>query len=274
MTQKSRPITIGILFSENASLADGLFSYFQTHPEFASHFQVRAAFTNHAPSIVKRNITHNSIRGYRVFSKKYSFLWTPGWCDVEQFAHENHVSYQEFLLHDELRRKYFMDHVRYSLTLHRTPTYSSTPVDIVICAGFDLLLPDEFIQHFGNIIKEHPADLSILDENGKSKFAGHGKIAVSKVIHAEEKKTRSTIHLIEPMKGINEGRILCIGPSIKIPKKKESATIPELQNLMDSECATPALVKALRLILEGRIELPRKLSLGKRPSTKHQQQHS
>ncbi len=119
--------------------------------------------------------------------------------------------------------------------------------DIIIHSGFMLIVTEPYLSHFKHrILNVHPADLSILDEKGRRKYAGLH--VVEKAFEAGESATRSTIHLVT--EGVDEGPIVTISEPLAI----EPGISPKAhQEKMKWACDGPAFQRALELIADGRV---------------------
>lgn len=101
-----------------------------------------------------------------------------------------------------------------------------------------------FLGAFPNrVLNVHPADLSILDENGERKYVGDD--AVSRAIENGETVTRSTIHLMDELE--DHGPILYISEGLEVGDR----TPEEQQELMKEKCDGPAYRKTLNLLSRG-----------------------
>lgn len=84
-------------------------------------------------------------------------------------------------------------------------------VDVIAYAGYMSIATQVLINAFLGV-NVHPADLTIVDKNGKRKYTGDH--AVRDAILAGEKKLRSTTHIVEPI--VDYGRILMVSRSIYV----------------------------------------------------------
>lgn len=83
------------------------------------------------------------------------------------------------------------------------------PIDLIVLAGYMRIISAPLLKRFENrIINIHPADLTVLDNNGKRKYVGPH--AVYEALRQGEARTRSSI--IAVTEGIDEGPILGLGP--------------------------------------------------------------
>lgn len=130
-------------------------------------------------------------------------------------------------------------------------------IDLIVLGGYMRLIKEPLLSAFKDkIINVHPADLSILNEDGSRKYIGGN--AVYDAIKTGETKTRSSVILVD--KGEDHGEILTQGPEVKLVPKllekhggKEYAKIHQEGQKEISDW--PALTTALRMIAEGRIKL-------------------
>ena len=119
--------------------------------------------------------------------------------------------------------------------------------DLIMHSGFMLIATEPYLSRFQNkILNVHPADLTILDEQGRRKYAGLH--VVEKAFEAGDTSTRSTIHLVT--EGVDEGPIIALSEPLNITP----GTSPqEHQEKMKGACDGPAYQKALELISGGRV---------------------
>lgn len=83
--------------------------------------------------------------------------------------------------------------------------------DLIICSGWMWIISEPLLSSYaGKIINVHPADLSILSEEGIPKY--RGKNAVEEAILSGERELRSTIHYVS--KVVDCGKIICLSPHI------------------------------------------------------------
>lgn len=83
--------------------------------------------------------------------------------------------------------------------------------DLIICSGWMWIIAEPLLSSYaGKIINVHPADLSIVSEEGIPKY--RGKNAVEKAILSGERELRSTIHYVS--KEVDCGKIICLSPHI------------------------------------------------------------
>lgn len=118
--------------------------------------------------------------------------------------------------------------------------------DIIMLSGFMRLVTEPLLSEYKHrILNVHPADLTILDEQGRRKYTGMD--AVAKAIQVGEKSTRSTIHLVTAE--VDAGPVVVLSDPLPI----EPGVEPKAhQERMKWACDGPAYAKALKLIAEGR----------------------
>ncbi len=81
--------------------------------------------------------------------------------------------------------------------------------DLIICSGWMWIIGDPLLSAYKErMINVHPADLSIIMDDGTPKYRGVD--AVKKAIFAGEGKLRSTIHYVSA--DIDCGEIICVSP--------------------------------------------------------------
>ncbi len=124
-------------------------------------------------------------------------------------------------------------------------------IDIVALAGYMRIVSYPLVEAFEyRIINVHPADLSILGENGKRKYRG-GK-AVENVLAAGEETTRSTVHLVN--QEMDEGKI--IARSKELPLKDYSPSdAKRVQEIQKQKCDWPAYAFSVTSIAQGRVAM-------------------
>ncbi|MCD6477777.1 MAG: hypothetical protein J7K87_02115 [Candidatus Aenigmarchaeota archaeon] len=116
--------------------------------------------------------------------------------------------------------------------------------NVIACSGYMYFLTSVFLNAFPNkVLNVHPADLSILDENGNRKYVGDN--AVRDAMEAGERITRSTIHLMD--EGEDHGPILYISDRLPV----DGRTPEEQQELMKQKCDGPAYRKTLEMLSKG-----------------------
>ena len=117
--------------------------------------------------------------------------------------------------------------------------------DAITCSGYMYFLTDVFLEAYSNrILNVHPADLSILDENGDRKYIGDN--AVRDAMKNREEATKSTIHIMNEI--VDGGPILYMSDELPV----EGRNYKEQQELMKDKCDGPAYKKALELLSMGR----------------------
>lgn len=112
--------------------------------------------------------------------------------------------------------------------------------DLIILSGFMLEITEPLLGYY-TILNVHPADLSILGENGKPKYTGDD--AVTLAINSGEKYTASTIHVVE--KEVDCGRIICISDRLPV---EEGISPRDHQEKMKYLCDGPAYMQALKIL--------------------------
>lgn len=134
-------------------------------------------------------------------------------------------------------------------------------IDLICLVGYMLLATKPLIEKYNNkMINVHPADLSILDEQGKRKYTGDN--AVYDAIKAGEKATRSTVHIVT--EEADQGPILVrskplevTGLTDEILKDEELFRnfADEHQKKQKKECDWPAYRTAVSMIADGRFAI-------------------
>ncbi len=94
-------------------------------------------------------------------------------------------------------------------------------IDLIALAGYWSIVSDPILEAFPDkIINSHPADLSILDKNGKRVYAGtYGSDSIYQAMLRGDKGTKTCIHLVTA--GIDEGEILVTSEPLTFFKEVE-----------------------------------------------------
>lgn len=116
-------------------------------------------------------------------------------------------------------------------------------VDLVLLAGFMLIIPNSFIDTYHKkIVNVHPADLRILGDDKKPKYRGDN--AVVGAFMDGQSEFCSTIHYVDPG-DYDCGEIICVSD----PYKPGDVNDPVLiQGNMKTLCDGPAYQKALEIL--------------------------
>lgn len=139
------------------------------------------------------------------------------------------------LNNQEIRKEYFVEVSR------RIGRFKA---DLLMLSGFMRIITEPILSEYHNrILNVHPANLSILDEEGRRKYIGMD--AVAKAIASGEKETRSTIHLVTA--DLDGGPIVVLSDPLPI---KPGVQPEEHQEQMKWVCDGPAYAKALALTVE------------------------
>lgn len=127
-------------------------------------------------------------------------------------------------------------------------------VDLILCAGFKIIIPDFFIQECKiPIINDHPADLTILNADGTRRYAGSGLDAIARAIQDGKETICSTVHFVE-IGPVDSGRIICQS----LPARLEPNADPEtIRKRIKWICSGQAIDDALRRITRGEVLLPK-----------------
>ncbi len=123
-------------------------------------------------------------------------------------------------------------------------------IDLIVMAGYMKIVNTPLIQKFENkIINVHPADLTILDDQGKRRYIG--KNAVYQALQQGEWRTRSTV--ISVVEAVDEGPILELGPWVPYaetyPVTLEAAKRHQAKQKQLSDI--PACLNVLKRIAKG-----------------------
>jgi len=157
------------------------------------------------------------------------------------------LDYREFI--KERRAKFSDISVRREYFAQAVEKIAKWQPDILMQSGFMLITTAPLLSAYKHrILNVHPADLSVLNEQGRRKYVGMD--AVVKAIQAGEKYTRSTIHLVTAE--VDEGPIVVLSDPLPV----EPGVDPKAhQEKMKWACDGPAYQKALEFIAEGRVWL-------------------
>ncbi len=149
----------------------------------------------------------------------------------------------------EIRLEYDEEAVRLLLECAALHQFS---IDLILLAGYMRLVKAPLLSHF-NIINVHPADLTILDGEGKRKYIGADSVYLA--LQAGETKTSSCVFLVD--EGVDNGPILVTGPSVDYtegyPLTKQKALLHQAKQKVQSDL--PACLTAIKMIAEGRIAI-------------------
>ena len=117
-------------------------------------------------------------------------------------------------------------------------------MDTAAYGGYMLIVTKPLYSSFLGV-NVHPADLAVLDDNGKPAYTGDN--AVKKVIDAGKKTLRSTTHILE--KDVDCGRILMRSRSMLV---NNNETYDQNQERLKEKGDWIIFPKTLELIAEGR----------------------
>jgi folate-dependent phosphoribosylglycinamide formyltransferase PurN len=210
-----KKIKLFVFFSGGAS---GLKYLMENDPNFGILYEVVGGFTDN------KNAT-----GRKLFDDDMSYDFTD-WCADNNCAKKDMV----------MREKYF-DEVIELLEIRS--------IDVILLSGFMLKITPNFIEKYKNmIINVHPADLRVLEENGKPKYTGD--YAVKKAMKAGETRTYSTVHFVTDE--VDCGEIIAVSDGLPVVS---SISADEQQNLMKTMCDGPAIAQALELIATEKVAI-------------------
>jgi folate-dependent phosphoribosylglycinamide formyltransferase PurN len=103
-------------------------------------------------------------------------------------------------------------------------------INVIAYAGYMLTATETLVKNFLGV-NVHPADLSILTEDGKRKYTGAH--AVRDAIINQEEYLRSTTHIIEEQ--VDGGRILMISNPVKVEFDPELKVDDTLYHMLTAE---------------------------------------
>ena len=138
-----------------------------------------------------------------------------------------------------LKPKPFFD----ELTLH----FRHMRIDFLIYAGFLRVAPKDFLTEFPGI-NIHPADLTILNDDGLPKYRGMN--VVSSALNAGEMYIASTIHVVE--ESVDGGLVIAVSKHIPLyPEKRYDAA--ELHEELKRTCEHALYPQVLTLLSHGKL---------------------
>lgn len=147
------------------------------------------------------------------------------------------------------RMHYDEEAVRLLLTCARQYQFS---IDLIVLAGYMRLIQAPLLTLF-KVINVHPADLRILDKQGKRRYVGMH--SVYDALIAGETKTCSSVILVDAH--LDGGPILTVGPSVPYtegyPVTEERAK--NHQTKQKSLSDWPACLMAVKMIAQGRLSI-------------------
>ncbi len=120
-------------------------------------------------------------------------------------------------------------------------------VDLIVLAGYMRMLYPPLLEAFpGQIINVHPADLSVLTEEGKRKYVGCN--SVYGALSQGESRTRSTVHFVNAE--MDGGNILCFGPWVdysgpQAPTQESARQHQEKQKRQSDQAALLEAIEGL-----------------------------
>lgn len=103
-------------------------------------------------------------------------------------------------------------------------------VEFIIYAGFMRIVPASFCRRFPGI-NVHPADLSILNAEGRPKYVGIH--AIQDALDAGESYIASSVHVVEEQ--VDEGALLAVSEPLPVGELQD-LKLEEIQELMKRRC--------------------------------------
>jgi folate-dependent phosphoribosylglycinamide formyltransferase PurN len=127
-----------------------------------------------------------------------------------------------------------------------------SPIDCLLLAGYMRLMSSVWLKAFPNrILNIHPADLTVLDGQGRRKYVG--KEAVFDALREGERRTRTSAMLIDET--VDGGPLLVLGPWVpyegEIPVTRASAALHQEKQKVMSD--SPACLRALQRLAKEEI---------------------
>jgi folate-dependent phosphoribosylglycinamide formyltransferase PurN len=193
-----------------------------------------------------KNVHRVAINGYHFCGSWKNAQGNPA---TEAEYKKKSIEYNQMIV-DNLKR--FEDEKGYS-------------IDLIVLGGYMRLVEEPLLEAYPDkIINVHPADLNVLYKNNNRRYIGMGEDVVYEVIKAGEKKTRSSVIMVDSE--IDHGEILVQGPTIDVWMEFLTSTEKEKneclriyadahQVIQKVKSDWPALTTTLKLISEGRIAL-------------------
>lgn len=217
--QPGRPMRVVVFFSGGASSLKYLL---EQDPNLNKKYQIVGAFTDTKDA--------SGISLVKQAGSELECLDIRDWCRA-----------QDKKLTDLLARQAYFTEVSHLIKRFEA--------DILMLSGFMRVVTEPLLSEYKHrILNVHPADLTVLDAQGRRKYVGMD--AVAKAIAAGEKFTRSTIHLVA--ENVDGGPIVVLSDPLPV----ESGIDPKAhQEKMKWACDGPAYQKALELITDGRVWL-------------------
>ena len=122
----------------------------------------------------------------------------------------------------------------------------------IACAGYMRLLTSVLLSNY-LCVNVHPADLRILDDNGKRKYIGTH--SVKDAIYGGQNELRSTTHIMN--NEVDGGQILMVSDPLEIPAEKPivDKEICKLQNALKKKGDFVIFPQTLTNIANGRYVL-------------------
>lgn len=213
----SKPMRVAVFFSGGASSLKYLL---ENDSNLNKKYQIVVAFTDNPQAAALNLVKQADIQLIQL--------------DFHNWCRQNQVKFNDL----KARQNYFRQ------ISHLIKPFKP---DIIMLSGFMLLITEPLLTKYQNrILNVHPADLTILNQQGKRKYTGID--AVAQAISAGEKSTRSTIHLVTAE--IDNGPIVTLSDPLIIEHGSDAKTH---QEKMKWACDGPAYARALTLLSSGQI---------------------
>jgi folate-dependent phosphoribosylglycinamide formyltransferase PurN len=127
--------------------------------------------------------------------------------------------------------------------------------DVLMFSGFMLITTDPLISAYeGRVLNVHPADLRIMNNEGKRRYVGPGNAVIQAQIEDGLVETRSTVHVVTHE--VDGGPIVAVSPPLAVLPEKDAH---EHQEKMKYACDGPAYREAFLRIASGAFPLPAKV---------------
>lgn len=122
-------------------------------------------------------------------------------------------------------------------------------VKVLLYAGWMLVAPDFFCQAFPGV-NMHPADLTVVGEDGQPRFTGMN--AIRKTVESGLPYIASSLHVVSPR--VDCGRVVAVSRPLWL-SQIQYVDVKELHQQIKLMCEHPLYPKALKLISKGAINV-------------------
>jgi len=206
-------------------------------------------------ALIEEEYKLKAISGYSPFEMVFIFTDAPG-SGCEHLAREHGIPHNSI----NIREIYENSGKKISDSSIRRVVYSTlsdrlrdSGVDLIVLGGFMLRVDEPLLTDFRDrIINVHPADLSILDENGQRIYAGGN--AVYDALRDGHRQTKSSIHIVN--EDYDAGEILVQSKPLEAAGLEDVINNEERlvefakrhQEKQKGQCDWPAYITAVKMI--------------------------